>query len=139
MSKIEIYQNNNGQTAVDVTFDKETIWLNQKQMASLFNRNRVAITQHISNIFKENELESISVCKDFLNTAEDGKSYKTVFYNLDVIISVGYRVKSIEGTKFRQWSTQRLKDYLVEGYTINQKRLDQLQKTLKKIHLLMGI
>ena len=135
MSKIEIYQNNNGQTAVDVTFDKETIWLNQKQMASLFNRNRVAITQHISNIFKENELESISVCKDFLNTAEDGKSYKTVFYNLDVIISVGYRVKSIEGTKFRQWATQRLKDYLVEGYTINQKRLDQLQKTLKIIQV----
>ena len=133
MSKIEIYQNNKGQTAIDVTFDKDTIWLNQKQMSILFNRNRVAITQHISNIFKEGELESNAVCKDFLHAAKDGKSYNTTFYNLDVIISVGYRVKSIEGTKFRQWATQRLKDYLVDGYAINQKRLDQLQRTLQLI------
>ena len=133
MSKIELYQDKNGQVAIDVIFESDSIWLNQKQMASLFNRNRVAITQHISNIFKENELELNSVCKDFLHTAEDGKSYKTIFYNLDVVISVGYRVKSLEGTKFRQWATQRLKDYLVEGYAVNQKRLDQLQKTLKII------
>lgn len=133
MSKIEIYQNKTGQTEIDVTFDKDTIWLNQKQMSILFNRNRVAITQHISNIFKEGELASNSVSKDFLHTADDNKSYKTTFYNLDVIISVGYRVKSIEGTKFRQWATQRLKDYLVEGYAVNQKRLDQLQRTLELI------
>ena len=133
MSKIEIYQNNNGQTAVDVTFDKETIWLNQKQMASLFNRDYKTISKHIKNIFNDCELDKKSVVSKFATTANDSKVYNVEFYNLDVIISVGYRVKSLEGTKFRQWATQRLKDYLVAGYAVNQSRLEQLQKTLKII------
>ncbi len=111
---------------VEVKFEDETVWLTQKQMALLFGRDRVAITQHIGNIFKEGELDKISVCKDFLHTAEDGKQYSTTFYNLDVIISVGYRVKSKRGTQFRQWATQRLKEYLVKGYSLNEKRLSQL-------------
>ena len=106
MSKIEIYLAKNGQTSIDVTFEKDTIWLTQKQIGILFDRNRVAITQHIGNIFKEKELEIHSVCKDFLLTGDDGKIYNTKCYNLDVIISVGYRVKSIQGTQFRQWATQ---------------------------------
>ena len=130
MNKIEIYKSENGQAAIDVTFEKDTIWLTQKQMSILFDRNRVAITQHIGNIFKEQELYFDAVCKDFLLTAKDGKTYNTKCYNLDVIISVGYRVKSIQGTQFRQWATQRLKEHLVNGYCINQERLEQLQKTI---------
>ena len=133
MNKIEIYKSENGQAAIDVTFEKDTIWLTQKQMSILFDRNRVAITQHIGNIFKEQELYFDAVCKDFLLTAKDGKTYNTKCYNLDVIISVGYRVKSIQGTQFRQWATQRLKEHLVNGYSINQQRLEQLQKTIEII------
>ena len=121
MSKIEIYQNNNGQTAVDVTFDKETIWLNQKQMASLFNRYYKTISKHINNIFNDSELEKKSVVAKFATTANDNKLYNVEFYNLDEVISVGFRVKSIEGTKFRQWATQRLKDYLVEAKLLTKK------------------
>ena len=133
MSKIEIYQNNNGQTAIDVTFDKDTIWLNQKQIGNLYNRDYKTISKHINTIFREFELEKNSVVANFATTGTDGKKYNVEFYNLDVIISVGYRVKSIEGTKFRQWATQRLKDYLVDGYAVNQKRLEQLQRTLQLI------
>jgi len=102
-------------------------------MAELFGRDRVAITQHLGNIFKEKELNKKSVCKDFLHTAADGKSYKTKYYNLDVIISVGYRVKSKRGTQFRQWATQRLKDHLVKGYTLNEKRLQQLSQNMQQL------
>lgn len=115
MSKIELYQNENGQTTVDVTFDKDTIWLNQSQIATLFNKERTVISKHLKTIFSEGELDKISNVQKMHIT--DFKP--TTFYNLDVIISVGYRVKSLEGTKFRQWATQRLKDYLVEGYAIN--------------------
>ena len=133
MNQIDIYQTSDKQAVVEVKFEGDTAWLTQKQMSELFGRDRVAITQHIGNIFKEKELNKKSVCKDFLHTAEDGKTYKTIFYNLDVIISVGYRVKSKRGTQFRQWATQRLKDHLVKGYTINQKRLEQLQQTIQLI------
>ena len=133
MSKIEIYQNNNGQTAVDVTFDKDTIWLSLNQLSVLFNRDKSVVSRHLKAIFICGELLQSSVVAKNATTANDGKIYNVDYYNLDAIISVGYRVNSIEGTKFRQWATQRLKDYLVEGYTINQKRLDQLQKTLKII------
>lgn len=132
-NQIEIYKSEDNTIELQVSLDNETVWLSQKQMGNLFGRDRVAITQHIGNIFKEKELVKETVCKDFLHTAEDGKIYKVKYYNLDVIISVGYRVKSKEGTQFRQWATQRLKDYLVNGYAINQKRLDQLQKTIQLI------
>ncbi|WP_271253940.1 virulence RhuM family protein [Pseudanabaena sp. Chao 1811] len=121
-SNIEIYQSQDNQIELNVKFETDTVWLTQAQMAELFQRNRVAITQHIGNIFKEGELDEISVSKEFLHTATDGKKYNTKYYNLDVIISVGYRVKSKQGTQFRQWATQRLKDYLVQGYAINQKQ-----------------
>lgn len=133
MNEIEIYKSIDNQIEINVQFDGDTVWLSQKQMAELFGRDRVAITQHLGNIFKENELEKDSVCKEFLHTAEDNKVYKTKYYNLDVIISVGYRVKSKQGTQFRQWATQRLKDYLVKGYAINQQRLDQLNKIINVI------
>jgi death-on-curing family protein len=133
MSQVEIYRSLDKQTQVEVKFEEESVWLNQKQLSELFGRDRVAITQHLGNIFKEKELVKKAVCKKFLHTAEDGKNYDTMFYNLDVIISVGYRVKSKRGTQFRQWATQRLKDHLVKGYSINQKRLDQLQQTIQLI------
>jgi hypothetical protein len=142
-NKIEIYQSENKQTEIAVQFDKETVWLTQAQMAKLFDRNRVAITQHIGNIFNEGELDKNKVCKDFLHTTQHGavkgktQTTKTKYYNLDVIISVGYRVKSKQGTQFRQWATQRLKDYLVKGYAINEKRLEQKQQEV--LHLKTGI
>ena len=90
---------------------------------------------HIGNVFKEEELEENSVCKDFLLTAKDGKNYKTKMYNLDVVISIGYRVKSKEGTKFRIWANKVLKQYLLEGYVANQRRLEYLEKTIKLIDI----
>ena len=112
---------------LEVRMNEETVWLSQAQMAELFSTTRNNITLHISNIFKEGELEYDSVCKDSLLTASDGKKYKTKLYNLDVIISVGYRVKSLRGTQFRQWALKVLKDYLLKGYSINQRfeRLEQ--------------
>jgi prophage maintenance system killer protein len=136
-SNIEIYQSQDNQIELNVKFETDTVWLTQAQMAELFQRNRVAITQHIGNIFKEGELDEISVSKEFLHTATDGKKYNTKYYNLDVIISVGYRVKSKQGTQFRQWATQRLKDFLVQGYAINQKRLEQKNQEIQ--HLKDGI
>ena len=108
---------------LEVRVEDETVWLTQAQMAELFQTTRNNITLHIRNIFKEGELDEISVCKESLLTAADGKKYKTKFYNLDVIISVGYRVKSIRGTQFRQWANKVLKDYLLRGYSINQRLL----------------
>jgi prophage maintenance system killer protein len=142
-NKVEIFQTTDSQTEIKVQFDEETVWLTQKQMAELFDRNRVAITQHIGNIFKEGELDENVVCKNSLHTTKhgaiSGKSQlkTTKYYNLDVIISVGYRVKSLRGTQFRQWATQRLKDYLVQGYAINEKRLAQKQQEVE--HLKTGI
>lgn len=139
MSEIEIYKTADDAIELQVSFDDDTVWLSQKQMANLFGRNRVAITQHIGNIFKEEELNEKVVCKDFLHTTQHGaitgktqeKPIKN--YNLDVIISVGYRVKSKQGTQFRQWATQRLKDYLVQGYAINEKRLKEANTKLQDL------
>ena len=103
--------------------ENETVWLTQAQMTELFQTTRNNITLHIRNIFKEGELEESSVCKESLLTAADGKRYKTKFYSLDVIISVGYRVKSIRGTQFRIWANKILKDYLLRGYSVNQRLL----------------
>jgi prophage maintenance system killer protein len=128
-SNIEIYQSQDNQI--------DTAWLNQSQMANLFAQTKQNISLHINNCFKEGELDENSVVKDSLTTAADGKKYNTKYYNLDVIISVGYRVKSKQGTQFRQWATQRLKDYLVQGYAINQKRLEQKNQEIQ--HLKDGI
>jgi len=107
----------------------ETVWLTQAQMAELFQSTRNNVTLHISNIFKEGELERNSVCKESLLTASDGKSYKTTFYNLDVIISVGYRVKSKRGTQFRIWANSILKEYLMIGFVLNH-RIDRIEKKI---------
>ena len=109
--------------SLDVRVENETVWLTQAQMTELFQTTRNNITLHIRNIFKEGELEESSVCKESLLTAADGKRYKTKFYSLDVIISVGYRVKSIRGTQFRIWANKILKDYLLRGYSVNQRLL----------------
>jgi len=127
--EIIIYQPDDKSTQLEVRIEEETVWLTQTQMAELFQTTRNNITLHISNIFKELELEQISVSKDSLLTAQDGKNYKTKFYNLDVIISVGYRVKSQRGTQFRIWANRVLKDYLLKGYVLNQ-RVDRIETKL---------
>lgn len=123
-NQIEIYTTNDNETAVEVRFDKETVWLNQEQLTLLFQRDQSVISRHINNVFKEGELEKKSNMQK-MHIADSDKP--VAFYNLDVIISIGYRVKSQRGTQFRQWATKRLKDYLVEGYIINEKRLKAIQ------------
>ena len=113
---------------LEVRVEDETVWLTQQQMAELFQTTRNNITLHIGNIFKEGELDDSIVRKESLLTAADGKKYKTKLYNLDVIISVGYRVKSIRGTKFRQWASSILKQYLLKGYAVNRRIFDIEQK-----------
>jgi len=124
--EIIIYQLKTGGPRFEVELKEETVWLNQKQMASLFSKDVRTINEHIKNIFKEGELSEKSVIRKFRITAVDGKKYTTNFYNLDVIISVGYRVKSKQGTEFRIWATRVLKDHLIKGYTLNQKRLKEI-------------
>ena len=122
-NQIIMYQTEDGLTKIDVTLENETVWLNQLQMAELFQTTKQNISYHINNIFKEGELNSESVVKDFLTTAADGKPYNTHFYNLDVIISVGYRVKSLRGTQFRIWANRILKEYLIKGFAMNDELL----------------
>jgi len=133
-NQIEIFQGENNEINVEVKFEDDTVWLSQAQMVELFGQTKQNISLHISNCFKEKELDKIRVVKDSLTTAIDGKKYKTKFYNLDVIISVGYRVKSKRGTQFRQWATQKLKDYLVKGYAINEQRLAQKNQEIQFLH-----
>ncbi len=121
--QIVIYQSADGTTLIDVRLEAETVWLTQKQMAELFDKDVRTVNEHIRNIFKEGELAENTVIRKFRITASDGKSYETSHYNLDVIISVGYRVKSHRGTQFRQWATKILRDHLVQGFTVNQTRL----------------
>jgi hypothetical protein len=130
-AEIIVYPIDDQSSLLEVRLEDETVWLTQVQMAELFQTTRNNITLHISNIFKERELAEISVCKESLLTAKDGKNYKTKFYNLDVIISAGYRVKSQRGTQFRIWANKVLKDYLLKGYAINQ-RIDKIESKLRK-------
>lgn len=123
--KIILYRSKDGMFNIDVKLEEETVWLTQKQISVLFNKTIPTINEHVKNIFKEGELKEKSVIRKFLITASDGKEYKTNFYNLDVIISVGYRVKSKEGTKFRIWASKILKEYLINGFSINQKRIHE--------------
>ena len=120
-NEIIVYQPEGGEFHIEVRVENETVWLTQAQMAELFNSTRNNITLHIKNIFQEHELDANSVCKESLLTAGDGKNYKTKIYNLDVIISVGYRVKSIQGTRFRQWANQVLKEHMLKGFSVNQR------------------
>ena len=137
MNEIIIYESSNNQIEVNIQFEKETVWLNQEQLAILFERDRTVIGRHIRNIFKEQELDEKVVCANFAHTTKHGaiegkqQSKDVKYYNLDVIISVGYRVKSIQATKFRKWATQTLKEHLVKGYTINEKRLAQKEQEVQ--------
>ncbi len=130
MSEIVIYKTEDNQTQVEVKFEQDTVWLSQSQITELFHRDRTVITKHINNIFKDGELDEKSNVQK-MHIANSDRP--VVFYNLDVIISAGYRVKSKRGTQFHQWATQRIKDYLVKGYVINQKRLEQLHQPIQLI------
>ncbi|AJY51945.1 virulence protein RhuM/Fic/DOC family protein [Halomonas sp. KO116] len=123
--QVQIFTSEDGLSHLEVTLEQETVWLSQAQMCELFGRERSVITKHIRNVFKEGELERDSVCAKFAHTAEDGKSYQVDHFNIDVIISVGYRVKSPRGVQFRKWATDVLKQYLIQGYTLNQRRLTE--------------
>jgi hypothetical protein len=122
-SQIIIYKTEDGDTKISVRFDGDTVWLSQNALAELFQTTKQNISQHILNVFEEGELEQNSVVKDFLTTAADGKNYKTKYYNLDLIISVGYRVKSSIATAFRRWATARLGEYIVKGFVMDDERL----------------
>ena len=124
-AKILLYQTEDGQTRLEVAFHGETCWLSLNQLAELFQRDKSVISRHIKNVFEEGELVPDSVVANFATTAADGKTYQVDYYNLDVIISVGYRVKSHRGTQFRIWATQRLREYIIKGFALDDDRLKQ--------------
>jgi len=149
-SEILIYQNQDGNIKVDVRLEQETVWLTQDQMALLFGKGRSTITEHIQNVFKEGELDEKVVCRNFRHTTQHGaiegktQEKEVKHYNLDVIISVGYRVKSPQGTQFRIWATQRLKEYIIKGFALNDDRFkrgnsmnyfDELQSRIREIRI----
>ena len=121
-----MYTTEDGITKVEVTFENDTVWLSLDQMAELFQRDKSTISRHIKNIFAEGELNKNSVVANFATTASDGKVYQVDYYNLDVIISVGYRVKSLRGTQFRIWATKVLKEYMQKGFALDDDRLKRL-------------
>ena len=137
-NSIEIYRSQDGSVQLNVKLENETVWLTQSQMAELFGRDRTVITRHINNCYKEGELDKNITCAKFAHMGKDqDQTYETTMYNLDVIISVGYRVKSIQGTRFRQWANSVLKQYLIKGYVINQQlKLDRYNE-LKDVVRLM--
>lgn len=124
-SQIILYQTEDGYSRIEVRLENETVWLSQKLMAELFQVTVPTVNEHIKNIFNELELQENSVIRKFRITAADGKSYLTNFYNLDVIIAVGYRIRSHRGTQFRQWATERLREYIVKGFTLDDERLQE--------------
>ncbi|MEG0959672.1 MAG: RhuM family protein [Erysipelotrichaceae bacterium] len=121
-----IYQTEDGLTKIDVSFENDTVWLSKSQMAELFQRDKSTISKHIKNIFEDGELVRNSVVANFATTATDGKTYHVDYYNLDVIISVGYRVKSQRGVQFRIWATGILKEYMIKGFAMDDDRLKEL-------------
>jgi death-on-curing family protein len=136
-NQIEIFQGANNEINIEVKFEEDTVWLSQAQMVELFGQTKQNVSLHINNCFKENELDKKSTVKESLTVRTEGNrktSRKIEYYNLDVIISVGYRVKSNRGTQFRQWATQKLKDYLVKGYAINEFRLAQKNQEIQFLH-----
>jgi len=120
-----LYTSQDGEIRVDVFVNNETVWLTQKAMQELFDRSKSTVSEHISNVFKEGELEENQVVRKFRTTADDGKDYEVSYYNLDVIISVGYRIKSQRGTQFRIWATKTLKEFIIKGFILDDKRLKQ--------------
>lgn len=137
--KIVIYRTEDGQTSVNVRMDGDTVWLSQAQMAELFQKDRTVIGRHINNIYKEHELERETTCANFAHMGKDAdQTYQTALYNLDVIISVGYRVKSQRGTQFRIWANRVLKDYLVKGYAVNKALTEQRYSELKQLVAVLG-
>lgn len=139
--EIILYQTTDGETAIDVTLEQDTIWLTQKQIAELFGTKRPAITKHLKNIFLSGELDEGSVSSILEHTADDGKKYATLFYNLDAILSVGYRVNSKNATQFRIWANRVLKEYLIKGYavkdTIKLEQYEDLKQTIKLLSTIM--
>ena len=131
-NEIILFENQN--VKLEVNMKDETVWLSLDQMAKLFDRDKSVISRHIKNALEE-ELDNNVVVANFATTAKDGKTYQVQFYNLDMIISVGYRVKSKNGVIFRKWATKVLKDYMIKGYAVNQKRLEYLEKTVKLINI----
>ena len=125
-NKIIIYTDDSGLTKIDVKLEDETLWLTQAQMCVLYQTSKSNVSEHIKHIFDEGELQESSVVRKFRTTAADGKSYLTTYYNLDMIIALGYRVRSIIATRFRQWATIRLKEYITKGFTLDDDRLKQL-------------
>ncbi|HUC82025.1 MAG TPA: virulence protein RhuM/Fic/DOC family protein [Flavisolibacter sp.] len=135
--EIIIYQTKDGRSQLEVHLEAESIWLSQNQMAELFDKSKKTVSEHIANIFKEEELSPLSTVRNFRTVQKEGNRQverEIDYYNLDVIISVGYRVKSQRGTQFRIWATQTLKDHLVKGYTINEKRLQEQREKFKELH-----
>lgn len=130
---VVLYHAEDGRVQLEVRLQQESVWLTQEQMAELFGRERSVITKHLRNVFKEGELEEPAVSAKFAHTAADGKTYQVLVYNLDVIISVGYRVKSQRGTQFRQWATHVLREHLVRGFTVNEKRLREKDQKLSDL------
>ncbi len=142
MNEIEIYKTSDNQTEIEVRFDGETVWLNQHQLAELFKTDRTSILKHLQNIYSTQELEEESTCAKIAQVRKEGKrevKREVLHYNLDAILSVGYRVNSKRGTQFRQWATQRLKNYLVKGYTINEKRLTESENRLNDLKKAVGL
>lgn len=137
---IVIFQTKDGKTSIDVKLENKTVWLTLNQIAELFSRDKSVISRHISNVFNEGELERNSVVAKNATTASDGKMYQVEYFNLDVIISVGYRVKSQRGTQFRIWANKILKDYLIKGYAINQQaKAEQLEDLKSTVRLLSNV
>jgi hypothetical protein len=143
-SEILIYQNPAGEVRLDVRLEDETVWLTQAHLCELFQKSKATISEHIKHVFEEGELLEEAVVRNFRTTAADGKSYDVRYYNLDVIISVGYRVRSQQGTQFRIWATQRLKEYIVKGFALNDERFktgqsmsyfSELQERIREIRL----
>ena len=126
LGDIIIYQTDDGETQIDVKFEDETIWLTQAQLCELYQTSKANVSEHIKNIFSEGELDEDSVVRKFRTTAADGKSYMMAYYNLDMIISLGYRIKSRIATHFRRWATERLKEYMIKGFALDDKRLKEL-------------
>ena len=124
--EILIYQTEDGLTRIDVRMQDETVWLTQQQLVELYQTSKANISEHIKHIFAEGELDEFSVVRKFRTTASDGKKYNMTYYNFDMIISLGYRVKSSVATKFRRWATERLKEYMIKGFTLDDVRLKNL-------------
>ena len=138
---IVIYQTKDGKTSIDVKLEDETVWLTQAQMAELFQKDRTVIGRHINNVYREGELERDITCAKFAHMGSySDQQYETAVYNLDVIISVGYRVKSQRGTQFRVWANKVLKEYLIKGYAVNQQvKIEQLEDLKNTVHLLSNV